>query len=81
VGYEPLRMNATATCNLEDSLWLRNKPLKENHLLNIQYEELYNLTADPGEMNDLFDDPDTQTWLASMSTTYSTIIQQNRTAN
>lgn len=51
-----------------------------NPQLNIEFAALYNLTLDPGETNNLLDDPTAATQLAVMSDEYLTLISQGRTA-
>jgi arylsulfatase A-like enzyme len=57
-----------------DSDW--NDPL-----LNIEFAALYNLSLDPGESNNLINDPSAATQLATMSDEYVQLVSSDRTAN
>lgn len=48
-------------------------------LLNIEFAALYNLSLDPGETNNLIDDPSAASQLAAMSDEYLQLLSQDRT--
>ena len=53
----------------------------EDPQLGIQFAALYNLTLDPGETNNLIDDPTAEPQLTTMSADYLSLISLDRTAD